>query len=49
MTQKLKIFLAQMNPVGGDVNGNFKKLNSAWNRASKLNAYIVVAPEMFLS
>ena len=49
MTQKLKIFLAQMNPVGGDVNGNFKKLNSAWNRASKLNADIVVAPEMFLS
>ena len=49
MSQKLKIFLAQMNPIGGDIDGNFKKLKSAWERASILNADIVVAPEMFLS
>ena len=49
MSQKLKIFLAQMNPIGGDIDGNFTKLKSAWERASILNADIVVAPEMFLS
>ena len=26
MKKKLKILLAQLNPIGGDVKGNFKKL-----------------------
>ena len=49
MTERSKIFLAQMNPIGGDIDGNFNKLHSAWKRASKIDADIFVAPEMFLS
>ena len=49
MTARSKIFLAQMNPIGGDIDGNFNKLHSAWKRASKIDADIFVAPEMFLS
>ena len=38
MTARSKIFLAQMNPIGGDIDGNFNKLHSAWKRASKIDA-----------
>ena len=33
MKKKLKILLAQLNPIGGDVKGNYKKLEDAWKRA----------------
>jgi len=49
MKQKFKIFLAQLNPTGGDIEGNFKILISARERALKEKADIFLAPEMFLS
>ena len=49
MKQKFKIFLAQLNPTGGDIEGNYKILISARERALKEKVDIILAPEMFLS
>jgi len=49
MKKKLKILLAQLNPIGGDVKGNFKKLEDAWKRACESKIDIIALPEMFLS
>ena len=49
MKQKFKIFLAQLNPTGGDIEGNYNILISARERALKEKVDIILAPEMFLS
>ena len=49
MKKKLKILLAQLNPIGGDVKGNFKKSKDAWKRACESKIDIIALPEMFLS
>ena len=42
MKKKLKILLAQLNPIGGDVKGNFKKLEDAWKRACEFKIDIIL-------
>ena len=49
MKQNFKIFLAQLNPTGGDIEGNYKILVAARERALKEKVDIILAPEMFLS
>ena len=49
MEKKLKILLAQLNPIGGDVKGNYRKLEDAWKRACGSKIDIIALPEMFLS
>ena len=49
MKKKLKILLAQLNPIGGDVKGNYKKSEDAWKRACDSKIDIIALPEMFLS
>ena len=48
MNKKLKIALAQLNPLVGDVSGNIEKLISI---RSNLNSDIdiLVAPELYVS
>ena len=50
MTQatSLKIALAQMNPVLGDLAGNAAKLEAARAEAAAKGADIVVFPELFI-
>jgi NAD+ synthase len=45
----LKIALAQLNPVVGDLAGNAAKLRSARAEAGRLGADLVVLPELFLN
>ena len=49
MTQKIRIYLAQLNPTVGDVLGNINLLCLARERATKVKAEIILAPEMFIS
>ena len=44
----MKITIAQLNPVVGDVTGNLEKLAEAVRRAPE-DADLVVFPELFLS
>ncbi|SFV39112.1 NAD+ synthase [Hyphomicrobium facile] len=45
----LKIALAQLNPVVGDLNGNAERAAAAHARAKELGADVVVFPELFLN
>jgi len=45
-SKKLRISLAQINPVVGDLSGNTKKIISYIKRAGKLKTDIVVFPEL---
>ncbi len=45
----LKIALAQLNPVVGDISGNAQKVKAAHAEAKRLGADIVVLPELFLT
>src|SRR5690242_19066127 len=45
----LKIVLAQLNPVVGDLAGNAAKLRKARAEAAKLGADLVVYPELFIT
>src|SRR5207248_2447395 len=45
----LKIVLAQLNPVVGDLPGNAGKLRKARAEAAKLGADLVVYPELFIT
>ena len=45
----LKIALAQLNPVVGDLAGNARKLRDARVRAAALGADLVVYPELFIT
>lgn len=49
MKQKLRVVLAQMNPLVGDIAGNLKQIESLAGRArDELGADIVVFPELAL-
>ncbi len=45
----LRLAIAQLNPVVGDVAGNKEKARRAREEARKLNADLVVFPELFVS
>ena len=47
--RRLKIALAQLNPVVGDIPGNVAKLKTAHAEAAKLGADLVVLPELFIT
>ena len=49
MKEKFRIFLAQLNPTGGDIEGNYEILVAARERALQEKVDIILAPEMFLS
>ena len=49
MKNQIKISLAQLNPTVGDIEGNFKKIILARDNSKKLNAEIIIFPEMFLN
>lgn len=46
---KLKIALAQLNPIVGDVDGNEAMAREARMRAARLGADLVMYPELFLA
>jgi NAD+ synthase len=48
-TNSLKIALAQLNPIVGDLAGNEEKLRTARATAAGLGADLVVFPELFLT
>ncbi|NNE59217.1 MAG: NAD+ synthase [Hellea sp.] len=48
MTQTLKIASAQLNPVMGDLAGNFAKGKAAYTQAKAGGADILVLPELFI-
>ena len=43
---EMKLYLSQLNPTVGDVDGNFERILSAYREASKNGADLVVCPEM---
>ena len=45
MTDKLHISLAQINPIVGDLDYNFKKICATWNTIPA-NTDLIVFPEM---
>jgi NAD+ synthase len=47
--QSLKIALAQLNPVVGDLAGNVAKLRAAHAEAARLGADLLVLPELFIT
>jgi len=47
--ETLKIALAQLNPIVGDVAGNLAKARAARAEAARLGADLVMFPEMFLA
>jgi NAD+ synthase len=49
MTDTLKIALAQLNPIMGDVAGNAQKARTARAEAARLGADILVLTELFLA
>ncbi|MGL4637098.1 MAG: NAD+ synthase [Beijerinckiaceae bacterium] len=49
MTNTLKIAIAQLNPIIGDVAGNAAKARTARAEAARLGADLVVLTELFLS
>lgn len=44
----MRITLAQLNPVVGDLKGNISKLEQALNRASRDSSDLLILPELFL-
>jgi NAD+ synthase len=48
-TTHLKIALAQLNPIVGDITGNVAMLEAARAKATKLGADLVVFPELFIT
>lgn len=49
LVTRMRILLAQINPIIGDVLGNTEKAINAISKAKQLNANIVLFPELFLS
>ncbi len=49
MTKKLRVYLAQLNATGGDVEGNINLLREARGKANQKKSDIIIAPEMFVS
>src|SRR5687767_6062025 len=46
--ERLKIVVAQLNPILGDVKGNAAKAKEAWESAREDGADLVVFSELFL-
>ena len=44
----LRVFLAQINPTVGDIEGNYRKILQFIKRAKKKKADIVIFPELAL-
>src|SRR6478609_1030119 len=49
ITDTLKIAIAQLNPIVGDLAGNTEKLRKARARAAAKGADLVVYPELFIT
>src|ERR1700733_4251898 len=49
MTDRLRIALAQLNPVMGDIAGNAAKARAARAEASRLSADLVMFSELFIT
>ncbi|MEM8791156.1 MAG: NAD+ synthase [Pseudomonadota bacterium] len=49
MTTPLKLHLAQLNPIAGDIAGNLERARIALTAGERAGADLVVLPEMFLS
>ena len=49
VTDTLKIALAQLNPVLGDLDGNAQKLRAARGLAAEAGAHLLVLPELFIT
>ncbi|MGL4240259.1 MAG: nitrilase-related carbon-nitrogen hydrolase, partial [Beijerinckiaceae bacterium] len=49
MTDRLKIAIAQLNPIVGDLAGNAAKARSARAEAHRMGADILALPELFMS
>ena len=49
MTRKLRVALAQFNPLMGDINGNFERLCALYERAKGQEADVLLTPEMALT
>ena len=45
----MKLFLAQINNIVGDIDGNLKRANDILDQAEELNSDLVVFSELFLS
>src|SRR5262249_20180281 len=48
-TSRLRIALAQLNPIVGDLDGNAAKLVATRARAARDGADVVVFPELFIT
>ncbi|MGF1553554.1 MAG: NAD+ synthase [Paracoccaceae bacterium] len=46
---RLRVTLAQRNPVAGDIEGNAAQAREVWARAREAGADLAMLPEMFLS
>ncbi|MEM9784089.1 MAG: NAD+ synthase [Pseudomonadota bacterium] len=46
---RLRVLIAQANPVAGDVEGNTERARTAWEAGRDLGVDLVMLPEMFLS
>lgn len=44
----MKIGLAQLNPLVGDISGNLQKLDEVWSQCSRQKIDLVIFPELFL-
>ncbi|RTL65101.1 MAG: NAD+ synthase [Hyphomicrobiales bacterium] len=49
ITDTLRIALAQLNPVVGDLEGNANKLRATRAKAAQAGAHLVVVPELFIT
>ncbi|MTV48115.1 NAD+ synthase [Heliobacillus mobilis] len=45
----MKITIAQLDPIVGDIDGNYAKVLAAWDQASQEGSDLVVLPELFLT
>ncbi|MEM8597428.1 MAG: NAD+ synthase [Pseudomonadota bacterium] len=46
---RLRVMLAQANPVAGDIEGNLSQAKAAWEAGRAAGVDLVMLPEMFLS
>lgn len=49
MTQTIRITLAQLNAVVGDLDGNADKARAAWRSAKEAGSDLIAFPEMFIT
>ena len=45
----MRVALAQLNPVSGDIDGNAERITAAIDEARRQDADLIVAPEMALT